>query len=77
MTEPYPTSGGHLTRGEVFTKILYHIDELRDLCCMMSHLHKTEGGQMDLLLAKGWLGVNEMLAMFRRQVTEMAKGKLQ
>lgn len=77
MTSRYSTHGGIATRGECFSKMLYHIDELRNQVCLMAHLHRTEDSNIDRLLAKGWLGVNEMLGQLRKQLVELAKGKLQ
>lgn len=73
----YETFAGVVTRGECYSKIIHLIDELRDQCCLMAHLHNTEDSNADRLLAKGWLGINEMLGMFRAQVVQMGKGKLQ
>jgi hypothetical protein len=73
----YPTIGGVVTRGETFTKILHHLDELQDLYAVMAHLLRTEDGPMDRLLSKGWLGMVELTKMQRHKITEMAMGKLQ
>lgn len=72
----YETLGGHVTRGETYSKIIFLLDELRDQCLIMGHLHKTEDSNMDRLLAKGWYGIEEMLRMFRAQIVELAQGKL-
>lgn len=72
----YETLGGHVTRGETYSKIIFLLDELRDQCLIMGHLHKTEDSNMDPLLAKGWYGIEEMLRMFRAQIVELAQGKL-
>lgn len=77
MSEPYPTFGGTVTKGEVFTKILHHIDELRNLFCTMGHLYKLEDDRRGDLLAKGWFGVNEMFGMLRAQIVELGKGRFQ
>lgn len=73
----YETLGGHVTRNETYSKIIFLLDELRDQCLIMGHLHKTEDSNMDRLLAKGWYGIEEMLRMFRAQIVELAQGKLQ
>lgn len=73
----YETIGGHVTRGETFSKILDLIDQLRDQCAVMSHLHNTEDNDMDKLLAKGWLGVAELFRMVRFKVIELASRKMQ
>lgn len=73
----YETIGGQVTRGETFAKIIDLIDQLRDQCAVMSHLHSTEDNDMDKLLAKGWLGVAELFRAVRFKVTDLATGKLQ
>jgi hypothetical protein len=65
------------TRGETYSKLLHHIREAQDQAAIMAHLHNTEANDMDRLLAKGWLGVEEMLKLFAHQVTQLAMNKLQ
>ena len=73
----YSTIGGQVTRGEAFSKLLHHLNEAADQAAVISHLHKTEASQMEDLMAKGWLGVHEMLLLIRNKITEMAKNKFQ
>lgn len=73
----YETIGGHVTRGEAYAKILDLLDQLRDQTIVMSHLHNTEGSDSDKVLAKGWLGMSELLGRLRHQFTTLAMGKLQ
>lgn len=73
----YSTIGGQVTRGEAFAKLLHHLNEAADQAAVISHLHNTEGSQMEMLMAKGWLGVHEMLLLIRNKITEMAKNKFQ
>ncbi len=73
----YETIGGHVTRGETFAKIIDLIDQLRDQCAVMAHLHRAEDGARDDLLATGWLGIAELFAVVRRRVVELAQGRLQ
>jgi hypothetical protein len=77
MTTNFETKGGVVTRGECFSKMLHHIDELRDQILVMSHLHMTEDSNKDRLMAVGWRGIEEMLTMLRRQIVELAKGRMQ
>ena len=72
-----PTIGGVVTRGEVYAKLLYHVDEILDLTATMAHLHNTEGNDMDKLLARGWLGQHELFQRMRKQFTLLAQNKLQ
>jgi len=77
MTSKYNTTAGVPTRGDAFSKLLWHLNEAADQAAVISHLHATEGSQMENLMAKGWLGVHEMLLMIRAKITEMAKNKFQ
>lgn len=65
------------TRGETFTKIIHHLDELSAQCANMSHLHNTEDSAKDLALARSWLMVVEMLRRFRASVIDLAQGRMQ
>lgn len=77
MSSKYSTIGGQVTRGEGFAKLLHHLNEAADQAAVLSHLHKTEVSDMDQLMAKGWLGVHELLLRMRHQITELAKNKFQ
>ena len=72
-----PTFAGQPTRGETFAKLIHHLDEVRELCAVMSHLHRTEDNSIDALLAQGWLGMAELFLRIRQRVVEMGKGRLQ
>jgi hypothetical protein len=71
------STGGVVTRGETFSKLLHHLDEARECASVMAHLHNTEGNDADTLLAKGWLGVAELFLRLRHQVTELATKRMQ
>lgn len=77
MTDPIPTIGGVATRGEALTKLLYHLDECRNLAAVYAHLLNTEDNEMDRLLAKGWLGIAELFRIQRMKLVQMAQGKMQ
>lgn len=77
MSDRLPTVGGIVTKGECLTKLLYHLDECRNLALTYSHLMNTEDNHMDKLLAKGWLGIGELFREVRKKVIEMAQGRLQ
>lgn len=77
MSDPFPTIGGVVTRGETYAKLLHHLSEAQNLCCVMAHLHQTEGNEVDSLLAKGWLGMAELYRMNQQVVTKMAMGRMQ
>lgn len=76
MTTNFSTKGGLVTRSETYIKLLHHLDEARDCCAVIAHLHKTEGTAKDDVLAMGWLGVAELMKRMRDKVTELAQGKL-
>lgn len=71
-----PTIGGRPSTGETFTKLLYHLDEIQELCAVMAHLNNTESGDQVALHVKGWLAMAEMFKLTRHNVVELAKGKL-
>lgn len=73
----YETLGGHVTRGEAFSKLLHHLSEAADQAALLGHLHNTEESEMDRLLAKGWLGVHELILRMRTQITKLAANKFQ
>ena len=73
----YSTTAGVPTRGDAFTKLIYHLNEAADQAALMSHLHSTEDSEMDKLTAKGWLGIHELLLRTRTQITKLAMNKFQ
>lgn len=72
----YETSAGIPTRGLTYSKLCDHLREAQDCAAMMSHLHQTEGNDMDKLLARGWLGIEELLKRLNHQVGELARRNL-
>jgi hypothetical protein len=76
MTTNFSTKGGLVTRSETFIKLLHHLDETRDCCAVMAHLHRTEDTNKDRVLAMGWLAVAELVKRMREKVVELAQGKL-
>jgi hypothetical protein len=77
MATKFETSGGTVSRGLTYAKMLDHLREARDCAHVLGHLHHTEDNDMDKLLAKGWHGVGEMLALIERKITDMAMRKMQ
>lgn len=73
----YSTTAGVPTRGDAFTKLIYHLNEAADQAALLSHLHSTEDSEMDKLTAKGWLGIHELLLRTRAQITKLAMNKFQ
>jgi hypothetical protein len=77
MTSKYNTTAGVPTRGDAFSKLLWHLNEAADQAAVISHLHATEGSKMEELMAQGWKGVHEMLLLVRNTITKMAQNKFQ
>lgn len=73
----YSTVGGTVTKDEAYRKMMWHLEEAQNQALVLSHLHNTEDSAMDKLIAKGWAGVGEMLAMVRVQITEIAMRRAQ
>lgn len=71
------TLAGTPSRGLVFAKLCDSLREAQDSAAMLAHLHNTEGNDMDKLLARGWLGIEELLKRMVHQVTALAASKLQ
>ena len=65
------------TRGEEYTKLMEYLIKAQESCAMLAHLHNTEDTTSDRTLARGWLGISELLKKMQHQVTQMAKGRLQ
>ena len=77
MTEPFSTIGGIATKDEAYRKLMHHLEEAQNNALVIGHLHKTEDSNMDKLMAKGWYGVGEMLAMVREQIRQLAARRMQ
>ena len=73
----YSTVGGIPTRGEAYAKLMHHLNEAADQAAVLSHLHNTEDSSMDKLLAKGWLGIHQLLLKVRDQIVKLAANKFQ
>ena len=73
----YSTTAGVPTRGDAFSKLIHHLSEAADQAAVLSHLHNTETSEMDALVAKGWLGIHQLLIRTRTQITKLAMNKFQ
>lgn len=71
------TIGGNVSRSMVYAKLTDHLREAADCAAIMGHLHQTEGNDMDKVLAKGWLGIHELILRLTAQITKLAANKLQ
>lgn len=72
----YSTLGGVATIDEAYRKLMWHIDEARNQCLVISHLRMTDDTDIARLIAKGWAGMEEMLALTQEQVRQIAMRKL-
>lgn len=75
--ESYSRIGGVATKDEAYRLLMHHISEARNQCLVISHLHNTEDDNVSKLLAKGWAGVEEMLAMMQEQIRQLAMRRMQ
>lgn len=73
----YETQAGLPTQGITFAKLLEHLRESQDCAAMLAHLNAVQGSDVDKVLAKGWLGVEELLKRLAHQVTQLAMRKMQ
>lgn len=63
------------TKSEEYIKLIEHLRKAQEACAMLAHLNNADGDKMGGLLARGWLGVEEMLKKMLHRVTELATGK--
>jgi hypothetical protein len=73
----YERVAGVMTKGETFSKLNETLIEAEELMAMMGHLHATEDGHKDELLAAGWRGMSQLMYRVRVQMIKLAKGTLQ
>jgi hypothetical protein len=77
MTEPYSRIGGVAIKDEAYRLSMHHLDELRNQMLVIGHLYNCEDDNRSKLLAKGFYGINEMLAMVKEQIRQLAMSKMQ
>jgi hypothetical protein len=77
MSESFSTIGGIATKDEAYRKLMHHLEEAQNQALVIGHLHQTEDSNRDKLMAKGWYGVGEMLAMTREQIRQLAMKRMQ
>lgn len=76
MSEPFSTLGGVATRDEAYRKLMHHLEEAQNQALVIGHLHKTEDGAMDQLMAKGWYGIGELLEQTRVKIRQLAMKRI-
>lgn len=72
----YETRAGYVTKDITQAKLLHLIKEAEDCCYTIAHLHRTESGARDELLATGWRAMGQMLALVHHKLIELAKGNV-
>lgn len=75
--ESYSLIGGVATKDEAYRLLIHHLSEARNQCLVISHLYRTEDDNRSRLLAKGWAGIEEMLAMTQEQIRQIAIARAQ
>lgn len=65
------------TKGEAFAKLTEHLRLAQEDAAMLAHLNNADGGHMNGLIARGWLGVSELIKKIIYNVTELARRGLQ
>ncbi len=71
----YSTFGGVATIDEAYRLLMHHLSEARNQCLVISHLRMTDDTDQARLIAKGWAGMEEMLAMTQEQIRQIAMRK--
>lgn len=71
------TKGGVPTRGEAYTKLIYHLREAENQAYVISHLHGTEDGAVDKQMALLWQLAGENIARMVATLTSLATGNMQ
>jgi hypothetical protein len=72
----YETAAGLPTKGLLIAQILERIRYLQEDCAMYAHLLNTEDDGLSRTLARGWLGMVELLKRMEHQFIQLGKNKL-
>lgn len=62
------------TQGECFSKLIHHIREAQEQCCLLMHLANAND---DPTIGAGWFKIQEGFEQMHKVVTQLAMGKLQ
>jgi len=76
MSEPFSTIGGIATKDEAYRKLMWHLEEAQNQALVIGHLANTEDDNASKLMAKGWYGVGEMLAMTKENIRKLAMRRM-
>ena len=77
MSEPFSTIGGMPTKDEAYRKLMHHLEEAQNQALVIGHFCNTEDDNASKLMAKGWYGVGEMLAMTKENIRKLAMRRMQ
>lgn len=64
------------TKSEEYAKLIENLRHAQENAAMLAHLNNADGDKMGNLLARGWLGVEELLKKMQHQIMQLAMGKL-
>lgn len=70
---PYETKAGQVSEADTFSQLTEYLRLAEEACYTIGHLRKAND---DDLTGTGFLGVGQMLAKVREQVTKLAVGKM-
>ncbi len=65
------------TKSEEFSKLIEYIRKAQEAAAMLAHLNNADGDTAGRHIAKGWLGIEELLKRMVSQVTKLATRGLQ
>lgn len=77
MVTNFSTTGGVVTKGDTYAKMMWHLREAEDCAYVLGHLHQTENTPKDAALAMGWRTVGENLKLMAKFITQLSKRGLQ
>lgn len=60
---------------ELYIKLTHSLDMAQEASAVIGHLYNTEDTDHDKLMAKGWLGISELIKLNRWKVTNLATRK--
>ena len=60
------------TKGETFAKLVEYLRKAQEEAATLAHLNNADGDQMGRIIAKGWLGVSDVMNKIVHEVTQLA-----
>ncbi len=71
----YETLAGRPTKGLAYAQLIEHLRQAQEDAALLAVLQE-DNTSIDRTLAKGWLGIEELLKRLIHQVTELAKSHI-